>query len=129
MSTIEPHRRLERAETQTLLAQHEIISTEQRLEIAAVLFATRQHISAEALLERVNRGEVLVSKATIYNTLSLFAAHGLVREVKVDPCKVFYDSNPLPHHHFYDTTTGELTDFKPEAIEISRLPPSHTVPG
>lgn len=104
------------------MGEHGIMLTQQRIEIAAILFAERQHISAEALMERVNRGAVLVSKATIYNTLGLFAAHGLIKEVKVDPSKVFYDSNPLPHHHFYDTTTGELTDFDPEDIEISKLP-------
>ena len=96
--------------------------TQQRIEIAAILFAGRQHISAEALMDRVNSGESAVSKATIYSTLGLFATHGLIKEVKVDPSKGFYDSNPLPHHHFYDITTGELTDFSPEDIEISKLP-------
>ena len=65
-------------------------------------------------MERVNGGEASVSKATVYNTLGLFAAHGLIKGVKVDPSKVFCDSNPMPHHHFYHTTTGELTDFSLE---------------
>ena len=73
-------------------------------------------------MERVNGAKSLVSKATVYNTLGLFASRGLVKEVKVDRSKVFYDSNPLPHHHFYDTTTGELTDISPEDIEISKHP-------
>lgn len=118
----EPYRRLDRAETESLLSRHDIMPTQQRIEIASVLLAAHQHISAEALMERVNDIDSLVSKATVYNTLGLFAANGLIKVVKVDPSKVFYDSNPLPHHHFYDTTTGELTDIAPEDIEISKLP-------
>jgi len=122
MKRQESHHRLARGQTETLLTRHGIIPTQQRIEIASVLFAERQHLSAEALMERVNEGQATVSKATVYNTLGLFALHGLIKEVKVDPSKVFYDSNPQPHHHFFDTTTGELTDFAPEAIEISKLP-------
>lgn len=51
-----------------------------------------------------------VSKATVYNTLRLFARRGLVREVLVDPAKVFFDSNTSDHYHLYDVDTGELTD-------------------
>ena len=122
MSPNEPYPRLDRTETETLLNRHGITPTQQRVEIAAVLLAAPQHISAEALLERVNGTKSLASKATVYNTLGLFASHGLVKEVKVDRSKVFYDSNPRPHHHFYDTTTGELTDFAPEDIDISKHP-------
>ena len=122
MNTRESHPCLARGQTETLLAKHGIIPTHQRIEIASVLFAARQHLSAEALMERVNFGQASVSKATVYNTLGLFALRGLIKEVKVDPSKVFYDSNPLPHHHFFDATTGELTDFGPEDIEISKLP-------
>ena len=121
MVTDEPKKRLPRRDTEARLSRHHM-PTQQRVEIASSLFAERLHIPAEALVERVNDGESLVSKATIYNTLGLFATNGLVKEVRVDCSKVFYDSNPLAHHHFYDTITGELADFDPKDIEISKLP-------
>ena len=62
------------------------------------------------------------SKATVYNTLNLFLEKKLIREVIVDPSKVFYDPNTAPHHHFYNVDTGELTDIEAEAIAISGLP-------
>jgi Fur family iron response transcriptional regulator len=63
-----------------------------------------------------------VSKATVYNTMKVFAQKGLVREVTVDRNRVFYDSTTEPHHHFFNLDTGELTDIEPTAVEFLRLP-------
>jgi Fur family iron response transcriptional regulator len=46
----------------------------------------------------------------------------LVREVIVDPSKVFYDPNTTPHHHFYDMVSGELTDIPVAALTVSGVP-------
>ena len=62
------------------------------------------------------------SLATVYNTLGLFASKGLIREVIVDPSKVFYDSNTKPHHHFFNVDTGLLRDFDSDAVQIEQLP-------
>jgi len=51
-----------------------------------------------------------VSKATIYNTLSLFVEKGLIREIAVEPGKTFYDSNSTHHHHIFNVDTGQLSD-------------------
>ena len=104
------------------LREHGVAPTEQRLEIARVLFTLGMHVSAEQILARVNERTALVSKATVYNTLKLFREKGLVREVIVDPNRVFYDPNMAPHHHFYDVDTGVLTDFPATDVQISGLP-------
>jgi Fur family transcriptional regulator, iron response regulator len=106
----------------TLMAEHGITSTPQRVEIAQVLFAKAQHLSAEQVLSRVNEDRVHVSKATVYNTLGLFARKGLIREVIVDPAKVFYDPTTVPHHHFYNVDTGSLMDIDADTVELKRLP-------
>ena len=100
----------------------DINPTNQRIEIANVLFTRREHLSAEEVFSLVNGESTLVSKATVYNTLGLFAERGLVREVIADPDRVFYDPNTAPHHHFYDTTTGKLMDIPKEQVQISALP-------
>ena len=56
-----------------------IRSTAQRTQIAALLLAAPQHLSAEQILARLRDAGARVSKATVYNTLKLFAAHGLNR--------------------------------------------------
>ena len=105
-----------------MLKEYGILPTQQRLMIARVLFARHQHLSADQILNRVNGGRDHVSKATVYNTLGLFARNGLIREVIVDPTRVFYDPNTSNHHHFFNIDTGELTDIESDRLQLSELP-------
>lgn len=114
---------LARDEIVSRLIAHGINATPQRIEIARVLLARCTHLSADAVFQSVDKSVAHVSKATVYNTLGLFAQKGLVREVIVDPTKVFYDSNIAPHHHVYNITTGELTDVDAHHLRIEGMPP------
>ena len=105
-----------------LLRRHGVSPTAQRLAIARVLFEQAAHFSAEEVYQRLNQTNHRVSKATVYNTLGLLVAKGLVREVLVDREKVFYDSNTLPHHHLYDVATGRLTDIALADVSVNGLP-------
>ena len=105
-----------------LLQQCGIAPTQQRRQIAQILFARPQHVSAEQVLERVNQEGSVASKATVYNTLGLFARKGLIREVIVDPSRVFYDSNPSAHHHFFNVDTGQLEDIAAQQLIVQNLP-------
>ena len=105
-----------------VLREHDINPTHQRIEIAYALFSRGAHLSADQLLAIVNGRHSETSKATVYNTLNLFREKKLIREVIVDPSKVFYDPNTAPHHHFYNVDTGELTDIEADAIAIAGLP-------
>ena len=105
-----------------LLRRHDINPTHQRIEIAHALFSRGEHLSADQVLAIVNDRHSATSKATVYNTLNLFLEKKLIREVIVDPNKVFYDPNTEPHYHFYNSDTGELTDIEANRIEVSGLP-------
>ncbi len=105
------------------LRQHGVTPTAQRMAVAEVLFSQHDHLCAEEVFERVTALGQHVSKATIYNTLSLFVKKGLVREVIADPARVFYDPNTRPHHHFYDTETGRLIDIDGTHVDVVGLPP------
>ena len=111
-----------RADVVGMLRESGITPTHQRIRIGEVLFTRKQHLSAEQVLVAVNQNDEEVSKATVYNTLGVFAQHGLIREVIVDPSKVFYDSNLSKHHHLYYSDSGELEDIANESVEISKLP-------
>lgn len=106
-----------------LLRNRGISPTSQRIKIASALFSGMTHSSADQILAVVNRKKAEVSKATVYNTLSLFLKKGLIREVIVDPSKVLYDPNTSDHHHFYDIVTGELSDIDASFVSIPELPP------
>lgn len=86
------------------------------------MLCERQHLSADQVLTQLNANGAAVSKATVYNTLGIFADRGLVRQVIVDPTKVFYDSNVEPHYHFYNVDDGTLIDVEAADVPLEQLP-------
>lgn len=96
--------------------------TFQRVEIARVLFSRPMHVSADQLLAKVRETTPETSRATVYNTLKLFREKKLIRELIVDPDRVFYDSTTTPHHHMYDVRTGELSDVPADALQVVGTP-------
>ena len=113
---------MRRDDAADLLCEYGITPTIQRVDVASVLLARPQHVCAEGLRRMLARHGTPVSKATVYNTLGLFARKGLVRELFVGAGKVLYDSNTTNHDHVYDVDTGALTDVEPGAIEVGALP-------
>lgn len=113
----------DRKRIQSLLSAHGIQPTAQRLRIAQLLFACDQHLTVEQIIQSLADGGTQVSKATVYNTLNLFAGKGLLKALQVDPERGVFDSNVTPHHHFHVEDTGELIDVPPGSVEFSRLPP------
>jgi Fur family iron response transcriptional regulator len=109
-----------------LLRRHGIAPTHQRMEIAHVLFARREHLSADQILSLVNSRYAETSKATVYNTLKLFLGKKLIRELIVDPARIVYDPNTEPHHHLFDVVTGRLTDIPADNVRVVGLPPLPT---
>jgi len=97
--------------------------TRQRLALAGLLLEKGpRHITAEELFYEARTAGILVSLATVYNTLHQFTSVGLLREVAVDMGQSYFDTNTSHHHHFFDERTGELSDIADEEVEISRLP-------
>ena len=105
-----------------VLRGHDISPTHQRIEIAHAIFSSGGHLSADQILTLANDRAEETSKATVYNTLNLFLEKKLIREVIVDPSKVFYDPNTTPHHHFYNVDTGALTDIDARDVRVTGLP-------
>jgi len=110
------------ADAASRLVECGIRPTEQRLQIAALLLCVPQHLSAEQITATLRGSGAQVSKATVYNTLNLLAARGLIRQLRVDGECAWFDSNVAPHYHFQDEQTGTLTDVAPHDVQFSRLP-------
>jgi Fur family iron response transcriptional regulator len=105
------------------LEKRGIQPTPQRLRIAGLLFARDQHLTADQINDKLATGGARVSKATVYNTLNLFAQKGLLKALQVDPERGLFDSNVRPHHHIHVEDTGELIDVPPGAVQFAKLPP------
>lgn len=116
------HQQYTRDNMADLLRNQGINPTHQRIEIAYALFSRQEHMSADQIMSIVNTRHSETSKATVYNTLNLFLEKKLVREVIVDPTKVFYDPNTSEHHHYYNVATGQLSDIHAPDLAITGLP-------
>ena len=122
MNTLNINFPLGRSQVVSMLQHYKISPTRQRVEIAEFLFQRPQHLSAEKILDGVTDAGNRVSRATVYNTMGLFASKGVVREVLIDRERVFYDSNTEVHQHFYNVDTGELTDVYDAEIDMVTEP-------
>jgi Fur family iron response transcriptional regulator len=112
-----------RTDIESKLRAHGVLPTAQRIEVAELMLARPQHLSADQIIDRLQRIGSSVSKATVYNCLKVFSETGLVREINVDATRKYYDTTTSPHHHFYHVETGELVDIPADDISISDLPP------
>ena len=100
-----------------------VMPTSQRIEVASILLARPQHLSADQIIDKLNTRRSCVSKATVYNTLKIFSQQGLVKELSVDSSRKFYDSTTHAHHHFFHVESGKLTDIPDSQVSINGLPP------
>ena len=100
------------------LESHGIFPTVQRLDVGEMILSSPQHTSADQIIARIREKGSKASKATVYNTLNLFCERGLLRTVRVDSSRQYYDPTIEPHHHFYNLDSGELIDIPPNAINL-----------
>jgi Fur family iron response transcriptional regulator len=114
---------MDQARIQAELEERGIQATSQRLRIAELLFARDQHLTADQIIQALAEQGTRVSKATVYNTLNLFAEKGLLRSLQVDRERALFDSNVQPHYHIHVEDTGELIDVPPGAVQFAKLPP------
>ena len=97
-----------------ILAGRGVKPTFQRLTILGAVMDNRSHLTIRGLHSALIRKIPTLSKTTLYSTLELFAAKGLVRALTIDPAEVRYDGVMAPHHHFHCAACGRILD-----IEIS----------
>ena len=111
-----------KAEVEQRLRDHRLRPTKARIRIGMMLFDSPKHLSADQIFDKLTEHGHYISKATVYNTLNVFAKHGVVNEVAVDPTRMYYDSTTAPHHHFYNTDTGQLIDIPRENPSVENIP-------
>src|SRR5256885_11628212 len=110
------------------LAQKRLRITAQGQAIIETAFGTRQHFTAEQLLEWSRRRDRSVSRATVYRTLPLLTESGLVREMDFGKDHKFYDPNYAehPHHnHIICQDCDKIVEFESEKIEKLETEISH----
>ncbi len=93
--------------------------TSQRAAVARIVLGAADHPTAEDVKRRLEKQGELASLATVYNTLELFVASGLLRAFKLPHTdKVVYDDNTSVHHHVIDEDSGRLYDVPGERVTV-----------
>lgn len=110
-----------RSEASILLQEHGIQPSAQRVAIASYVLHTDEHPSADEVWARVKVAFPMVSRATVYNTLNLFVAKGLLRNLVLTEGRLVFDPNVDKHHHVIDEETGRIYDVPWTTLDVSRV--------
>src|SRR6267143_3850327 len=110
------------------LTQKNLRLTSQRHAIIESVFSTRQHFTAEQLLEWSRARDKSVSRATVYRTLPLLTESGLLRAMDFGKDHKFYDPNYAQHpnhNHIICQDCDKIVEFDSEKIEKLESEISH----
>jgi Fur family transcriptional regulator, peroxide stress response regulator len=91
-------------------------ATHQRLEIFRDLAGTAEHPGAEAVYRRVKARIPALSLDTVYRTLRLLEARGVIARVASAGDRARFDANTEPHCHFVCRRCGRVLDFFDEDL-------------
>ena len=103
----------------SILQEHGVRPTPQRLAVYEYLDTHRTHPAVEAIYEALLPTYPSFSRTTIYNSLKVLMEAGLIRVVTIDPNEQHFDGNPADHGHCRCESCGRLFDFAipPERME------------
>ena len=110
------------AKYEKLYRKLNVTPTKQRVDLAQLIFAKKQHFTAAELISLADKKRLNISMATIYNTLSLLEDKGMLKTINIDNELKFYDTNLDNHHHLYNTTMSTLTDIDNDRIVFAEMP-------
>jgi Fur family ferric uptake transcriptional regulator len=101
-----------------LCSERGLRMTGQRRTIARVLTASEDHPSVEEVYRRANGVDPRISLSTVYRTLKLFEAKGILERHEFGAGRRRYEEVPRQHHdHLIDVKTGRVIEFRNEEIE------------
>jgi Fur family ferric uptake transcriptional regulator len=92
--------------------------TGQRRVIARVLGEAHDHPDVIELHRRAAAADDRISLSTVYRTLKLFEAEGIIEKLEFLGGRSRYERAPQEHHdHLINLATGEVLEFRSEEIE------------
>ncbi len=94
------------------LSAHAITPSIQRIKILDYLQRSKNHPTADRIFSDLQKAPPPLSKATVYNTLALFAERGLVRVLPMENNENRYDILSASHGHFICTGCKTVYDLQ-----------------
>ncbi len=105
----------------TVLQNHGIQPSAQRVAVADYVLQTVEHPSADLVWNRVKARVPYISRATVYNTLNLFVEKGLLRALTLAEDSVVFDPNVERHHHLVDEESGTIHDIPWDKVQVCNI--------
>ena len=94
----------------TLLQEHGIRPSAQRVLVLDYLRSVHSHPSADTIYRALLRDNPGLSRTTVYNTLELFAQKGLALSLDFGEGYQRFDGEVKPHTHFKCEKCGAVSD-------------------
>lgn len=111
---------------QEALRRSGVKATHQRLEIFREVVGAPGHPDAETVFKGVRQRMPTVSLDTVYRTLHLFVALGLIGTLGPGRERTRFDADTRPHHHFVCTRCGLIQDVHSREFEGLKAPAAVT---
>ncbi len=100
-----------REEAITLMTEHSIKPSYQRIQVLSYLLCNHTHPTADIIYKALSDNIPAISRATVYNTLRLFASKGIVSTFSTDNIEMRYDILTESHGHFVCTKCKKIYNF------------------
>jgi Fur family ferric uptake transcriptional regulator len=112
-----PHEHAPPAGPDSLRSRGRRLTRQRELIWAALVEEPHRHLSAEELVERVQAHLPQVNPSTVYRTLDLLVAEGLVLRTDLGAGRAFYEpAREHQHHHVVCTHCGAVAHIHDEAL-------------
>ncbi len=96
--------------------------TPQRLAVYQVLARDDSHPTAEEIFRQIKPSLPSLSLGTVYRTLELFEAQGLIRRVHAFDDQARFDANLDEHHHLVCIRCRRVIDFQDPHLQQLPIP-------
>jgi len=105
------------ADPSELRAKGRRVTRQRRLIWAAFSADPEQHLSADDVVTSVQAELPTVNPSTVYRTLDLLVAEGLLRRTDLGSGRAFYEvAHEHPHHHVVCMSCGAVAHFHDEVL-------------
>ena len=113
-----------------MLQQKDIRPTAQRIAVLSVVANGRSHPSAEEIYGSLSELFRSLSRTTVYNSLGILVAHGLLRELEIDSECLRYDLALQPDHsHFVCRKCSRIYDLPMPHGVVEGVSPQFEIPA
>ncbi len=94
-----------------ILSEHNVKPSIIRVMIYDFLRGTKSHPTVDEIYQHLHPTAPTLSKTTVYNSVKLFVANGLIKALSIDGTQIRYDADMGHHGHFRCEECSKVYDF------------------